>query len=348
MIEEMTVMESPAPVQRLSPAVFHEADRAAVSVDPTAYFTYLDLLGEDGVAYARAGELNAALAVRDQVRHAEYTDPADEIGLAIMDARLADGEIAAGKAAFIGISPNMRPWAVIKMLKHGVQPRAWQTATYRLDDAWHQYNLRQQGEIVQDLLATGEYDTALHFAGLMAPEDSMPEERRAQRQTTAIIDVAHHQALHGGDTQAAINTLHELKLQAENQLNTLIEERMRLPEYASNEEEAALLAETQARYEKHLETYNLCDMHVIALRARQSAKLGEQLLQRSAFYGDDHNREYRTLAEDVLAGMSAGTVAAPRSTEKTPDESGWLHRAGTVALRGLRVMASRLRGRRGA
>jgi hypothetical protein len=326
------------------------ARSSVVETNPATHIAYLESLEATAKEHAGAGADDIALMLRNHAYDPIYTDPADEITLAVMDAQLARGETAEGSSRFAEISPNMRPRGVIILLKHGVQPQGWQTANYRLEDSWHQYSLRQQGEVITDLLAMGEYRCAAHFANLMTPANSVPEQRSAQRET--IISIAHHQAEFGGDPQAGIDTLLALQQEAEAALNTIIEERMRLPEYAANEAEAATLADVTARYDEYTDTYNRCDIHIITLRAQQSESLGAQLLERAAFYDDDtlHYRKRAKLAlkatlADLRIYEPAPRLAQP--VEQTPVERNLLARASTVALSGARRAADWVRRLRG-
>ncbi|HSX34875.1 MAG TPA: hypothetical protein VLF62_04495 [Candidatus Saccharimonadales bacterium] len=344
----MTVMKAPTPASPLVPQARLEAAPIAADigpVDPTAYFEHLEGLGEIGKQHARAGEEFAALMVRDQVRHPNYTDPADEITLAVMDLQLTRGDVKAGSATMREVSENMAAWGVLKLLKHGVRPQDWQTLRYPLENTWGQYNLRQQGEIIDDLLAIGEYRCAVHFANLMAPADSVPEERQVRRET--IIGIARHQADYG-DPQGGINTLAQLQVEAEEALGNVIVERMDVPEYPSTREEAAALYDINARHHEYTEALNAAEMHIIALRAHQSVGLAHNLLARAAFFADDH-RETHALARQVLNTTIADMnlyEPAPRVTglaEPTPVERNILSRGGSMAMNGLRRVVSRLR-----
>jgi len=315
-------------------------------MDAKAYFAHLEYLGETGKQLAYTGQDDAALAVRAEAENTYYTDPADEITLAVMEHRLGRGDTGEGVAAFDQISPNMRPWGIIKMLKHDVEPHQWQLLRYPLENSWAQYNLRQQREIIGDLLAMQEYDAAIHYANRMVPEDAIPPERRARRDT--LIDIAHYRADYG-DVQGGLDMLANLQAEAEAGLNGLIEQRMNLPEDPG----ANILLEEQDL----TDTYNLAEMHTIAVRAHQSASHAGALLGRAAFYGENANdQKYRTMAASLLGTTITNlqlyeppTPLASRhvQTEQRSKigEHSLLDRARKLALRGMRRVLQHLRRR---
>jgi hypothetical protein len=344
----MTVMKAPALAEALPPVVFlapsPEATLEFGVADPI--LVHLQTLGEMGLGHVQAGEESAALQVRDMARHRTHTDTADEITLAVMEAQLARGDAATGSARLGEISPNMKAWGILKMQKYGLRPQRWQELRYPLENAWQQYNLRQQREIITDLLAMGEYHCATHFANRMAPGDSVQIEREARRDT--LIAIAHHQA-NNGDVQSGLALVAELQQEAETALGNIILERMNLPEYPENPEDSAALTDVTIRHSEYANAYNTAEMHAIALRAYQTTTRAEQLLARAAFYNEDPNlRHHQARARGVLdatllnLSLHATAPRAASQPESPRAERGLLTSATGLVMKGVRRAAARL------
>jgi hypothetical protein len=267
----------------------------------------LERLSELGKQHARAGNEETAHALRAQATDPTFTDPADEITLAVMEHRLASGQVFPGRISFTELSHNMRAWGVIKLQKYGLSVCAWHEEAYALEKYWRQYNIRQQQEIINELLVAGDTPRALHFARQIAPPvHSHPTERRAQEDT--IIRIAHYQARRG-DVHGGLEILTQLEADAEEALNQDLERGMFLPEHPANDSEAAALRQHAANQAEHTRTYNLARMHAIALRAHQSVRFAVSQLEIASFYGDDHRRIFHTMARRVLASTLANIGA---------------------------------------
>jgi hypothetical protein len=263
----------------------------------------LEVLSAIGKQHAANGNIIDALAARQQAQDKIFADPAAEIDLAIIDAGFAENDGLTSWMAFGRLPHTMRAWGMVKMARHGHHPEP-EVLPPQLEDVWHQFNLRQQREIITDLLAAGDSGQALELARRIVSPGRSHTYWHHRTQENALIQIAEHHA-DNGDVPRGLEIVDQMAAEAEAGLNTLIDEGMNLSYASTDPADQEAVRRHERRHNELTITLAHAQGTAISLRARRSARFALQQMDRSAFYGDDHNRISNIVARRQLANTFA-------------------------------------------
>ncbi|HSW99303.1 MAG TPA: hypothetical protein VLF71_05725 [Candidatus Saccharimonadales bacterium] len=307
----------------------------------------LGILAAVGIQQARGGDIKGAQATRAAAKSPFLTDAHDEIGLALIDAHFAahPEDSIDSYMVLASISKKMKAWGILKMNNHGHHPDTSILGQCTIETMWPCFNVRQQREIIRDVLSGGDTARALQLARCMAPEGSSSRKRRAQEDT--VVGIANWQA-DTGDVEGGLATLEEERAAAEVAFNEAVEEGARL---AAGQDQFGhnirRRRNSHAQYEQ-TERYNRMIAHSMALDVRRHPQEVLRQLNQAIFYGDDAGRTGQNSARRIVApafarqGLIAEAVSVAAAMQEMDGDPMYL-REKALAYLGI---ASAIRERR--